>query len=126
MHYQRLRVYGDPDRQVRRTPGDGTVTSGGYRILRKPGHPSADKSGSIFAHRFVMAEHLGRALHADETVHHINGNKLDNRIENLELWSSNHPSGQRVVDLVSWAEEIMARYVQIGTPVEEPDGVPTS
>ena len=112
-HYQRVRVYGDAGRQIRRANGDGTVTAGGYRILRKPDHPNSDKRGSIMEHRFVMAEHLGRPLYADETVHLINGDKLDNRIENLELWSSNHPSGQRVADLVSWAEEITSRYVRV-------------
>jgi hypothetical protein len=124
-HYQRAKVYGDVHRQVRRANGEGTVTAGGYRILRRPDHPNSDKRGSIMEHRFVMAEHLGRPLHADETVHHINGNKLDNRIENLELWSSNHPAGQRVADLVSWAEEIMSRYTQI-KDMEPTADVPTS
>lgn len=64
-----------------------------------------------------MEEYLGRYLTKDETVHHKNGVKDDNRIENLELWCSSHPAGQRVTDMVSWAAELLARYKQPGDSV---------
>ena len=57
----------------------------GYVMILKKGHPMADVAGYIFEHRYVMSEHLGRLLTDDEVVHHKNGIKDDNRIENLEL-----------------------------------------
>ncbi len=64
----------------------------------------------IQEHRAVMMQDLGRDLIKDENVHHINGVRTDNRLENLELWNKTQPSGQRVVDKVEWATELLAFY----------------
>ena len=61
-------------------------------------------------HRLVVARALGRPLTRDESVHHLNGDRGDCRLENLELWSRYQPSGQRVADKVSWALELLRRY----------------
>ena len=61
-------------------------------------------------HRLIMEEMIGRLLEKHETVHHKNGNRLDNRPENLELWSVRQPKGQRVEDKVEYALEILKQY----------------
>lgn len=89
---------------------DTWVNSNGYVQMYAKGHPNADKLGHILEHRYVMSEYLGRPLKDNENVHHKNGNRSDNRIENLELWIKSQPSGQRVVDLLRWAQELLDIY----------------
>ena len=72
----------------------------GYIKLYLPKHPMASKRGTILEHRFAMSEKLGRLLKSNEYVHHVNGDRSDNRAENLELWVGvgKQPSGVRFVD----------------------------
>lgn len=57
----------------------------GYKMLYFPDHPTSDSRGYIMEHRLVMEKHIVRLLNPVEKVHHKNKNRLDNRIENLEL-----------------------------------------
>lgn len=82
---------------------EGSVTDDGYRVLFIDGR-------QVGEHRHVMQAVVGRELLPEETVHHKNGVKLDNRPENLELWASNHPKGQRVLEQLDWARALLAQY----------------
>ena len=81
----------------------------GYVAISVPSLVNGTK-GHILEHRYVMSKRLDRDLFPGETVHHINGIRSDNRIENLELFSSRHGPGQRVVDKVQFAIEILTLY----------------
>lgn len=66
----------------------GWIIIDGYKYIYKPEHPNATKMKYVCEHRLVMEKKLGRFLNRKEVVHHINHNKLDNRIENLMLCAS--------------------------------------
>jgi hypothetical protein len=57
----------------------------GYVHIYKPEHIQSDSSGYVREHRMIMSDFLQRKLDENEIVHHINEDKKDNRIENLQL-----------------------------------------
>ena len=94
-----------------RWKGGRVKKSSGYLRIYSPDHPAATKSGYVVEHRLVMEAHLGRYLFTDEVVHHKNGIRDDNRTENLELCTvGSHFKGQRVGDLVKWAQEVLDEH----------------
>ena len=111
-HYVRVKKYGDPSALFAAEKGTGSINNYGYRSISVPGHANASKQGRVLEHRFVMSKMLGRPLRGDETVHHKNGVRLDNREENLELWllGGYQTPGQRVSDLVAWARALLTKY----------------
>jgi hypothetical protein len=96
---------------VKRKNGEGYIRPEGYKVICVKGHPNSyDEHGKIHEHTYLMSKHIGRALIKGESVHHKNGLRLDNRIENLELWSRNQPPGQRVEDKIKWCIEFLIQY----------------
>ena len=103
-HYTRLKKHGDINTVLKTGKKDikGSIRKG-YRIFHIKGK-------NVLEHRLVMEKHLGRKLVKGENVHHKNGNKIDNRIENLELWNTHQPCGQRPEDKIVYALEILNLY----------------
>lgn len=92
------------EKRPRRKKGQGCINQYGYIVVPNP------RGGQMHQHRLIMEQHLGRPLLKEEKVHHKNGVRTDNRLENLELWTTNHCVGGRVEDMVAWAKKILELY----------------
>lgn len=82
-----------PAHRLRAPKGAGSTDPSGYRVVSVNGQRRLE-------HRHVMEEHLGRLLWSWESVHHVNGRRSDNRIENLQLWVKPQPTGVRLDDVL--------------------------
>jgi HNH endonuclease len=111
-HYARVRKHGSPHITWPKVAPNGTrvIDKSGYARVKMKGHPNANPGGWVLEHVYVLSEVLGRGLLSGESVHHKDGQRLNNAPDNLELWVSNQPPGQRVSDVLTWAREIIARY----------------
>lgn len=65
--------------------GGVTISADGYRLLLRPHHPNANRSGYVRESRLIASEMYGRRIAKGEVVHHDNENRLDNRPENLKV-----------------------------------------
>ena len=100
MHWARWKRWGDPrfvTVKIAKAGKDGYVK---IRVNQK----------GMLQHRHIMEQFLGRELLPEENVHHINGIRDDNRIENLEIWNTRQPKGQRIPDKIEYAIEILNQY----------------
>jgi transposase len=106
----------------RRDAKDKIITSQDYVYVHIPKDDplrvmasQAGKRGYVLEHRVVMARSLGRPLLASETVHHINGDRSDNRLENLQLRQGKHGKGVTMVCNACGSHDV--RAVKIAAPV---------
>ena len=122
IHYRRKiegRAMDAPIRAPRKI-GEGedrVKTKEGYVMVKCPGHfgkPLGHRKEWFYEHRYVWECYWRKPwepLREDEHIHHRNGARSDNRIENLELWAIiQQPAGQRAIDLLNWAYALRERY----------------
>ncbi|MEI7494509.1 MAG: HNH endonuclease signature motif containing protein [Alphaproteobacteria bacterium] len=84
--------------------GGSTIRKNGYKEIK-----FGENRGKL-EHRVIYEQYYGIKLKPHQNIHHINGVKLDNRIENLELWDTSQPSGQRIEDKIRFYFNLVKVY----------------
>ncbi len=108
--YRKKKGYALDTPMLKNKNGSGYISRDGYKYYQRIDHPNADKCGKVAEHTLVMTEYLGRSLIKGENIHHKNGIRNDNRIDNLELWHNKHPPGQRVKDKIKFYKDFLEQY----------------
>lgn len=116
-HYARKRSGIDltiPIREAKRPFGRGKwLVTGGYVVCIVPKGTigaKGQRSNQMLEHRYVMQKHLGRPLLPKETIHHRDGNRHNNTLNNLELKSGKHGAGINIIDGISASLGWIERY----------------
>jgi hypothetical protein len=117
MHYHRLWRNGELGPAERVNQVRNRIDPNGYVRLYVDGRMK-------FEHRHVVEQALGRPLEPWENVHHLNGVRHDNRLENLEVWVTRQPQGQRPEDLAAWVVEHYPELVRQAERGETPHLLP--
>ena len=101
--------------------GGRVVDKGGYILIKNNQHPFCSACGYVREHRLVMENHLKRYLTPKEVVHHINGVRDDNRVENLILFQTNgqHLKTELTGKIPKWSPSGKARILK---SVRQPRG----
>jgi hypothetical protein len=91
--------------------GSGNTNWKGGKVIDSHGYIEIRHNNKyVKEHRYVYEQHYGITLTPNQNIHHINGDRLDNRIENLELWDTSQPKGQRVEDKINFYFSLVEEY----------------
>lgn len=102
----------------RRKWGTGRKTANGYQIIKMIDHPYSDKNGYVYEHRLIVEKSIGRYLLPDERIHHIDGDKTNNNIDNLQITSHREHRRKHKNPTANWSllenEQWLKKQIECG------------